>query len=85
MSELVENVAEAEELSISEARMLLPSKKVTVPVGFGTLLTVPATAALNRIDWPVIAGFAEEVRVVMVAASGGALTTSVRTDEVEAA
>ncbi len=75
----------ADEFSGSEARVVVPSKKVTLPVGRGEFAGVPATVAVNVRDWPVVAGFAEEARLVAEAARAGAFTTCVRTVEVDAA
>ena len=68
------------------AGVVAPSRKVTVPVGLGVLLPTPATVAVKVIDWPVVAGFAEEVSVVVVLVFELARSaTCVRAVEVEAA
>ena len=41
-----------------------PSVNETVPVGFPATLLL--TVAVKVIDWPVTAGFAEELKVVVV-------------------
>ena len=63
----------------------VPLKKVTVPVGTGVLVPIPATVAVKVIDWLVMAGFAEEVSVVVVLVLTGALMTCVRVVEVDVA
>ncbi len=54
--------------SVPVPRVVVPSRKVTVPVG------VPpddVTAAVNVTVWPVKAGFADDVTAVLVAAADG--------------
>jgi hypothetical protein len=52
--------------SVPVPRVVVPSRKVTLPVG------VPpdeVTAAVNVTAWPVKAGLAEDVTAVLVAAA----------------
>ena len=82
-SEGVVKVATAPADNVPAPREVAPSKKLTVPMGLGVLLVVPATVALKVNDWPVMEGFNEEVSVVVVGTFAGALTTSLNADDVE--
>ena len=54
----------------SVPRTTLPSRKVTAPVGCGAC-GVFATLAVKVMVCPLVAGFALDVSVVVVVASGG--------------
>lgn len=61
-------VAAAEALSGPLPKVVVPFRKLTVPVGTVVLPEGPATVAVNRILAPAVAGFNDEVSVVVVAA-----------------
>jgi hypothetical protein len=65
-SELTLYVATPEAFSALVLRLLLPSKKSTVPVGVPPL---PLTVAVNVTGLPASAGFCEEVTVVVLGAA----------------
>ena len=84
VSVMVETDAVAEVPSVPDPILFVPSRKVTLPVGTGVLLVVPATVAVKLTDWPTLDGFSEEATVVVVATLGGVLTTWVSAAEVDA-
>jgi hypothetical protein len=63
VSELVVNVAAPEPFNVPVPIVVAPSLNVTVPVGVPEL---PVTVAVNVTGEPTAAGFALEVRVVVV-------------------
>ena len=84
MSVVVETDAVPEATNAPDPIVFVPSRKVTLPVGEGVLLVVPATVAVKLTDWPTLDGFGVDARVVVVATLGGVLTTWVSTSEVDA-
>jgi hypothetical protein len=66
----VENVA-LPELRVAVPRLVVPFRKVTVPVGVPVAPEPAATAAVNVTDWPTVAGFGATERFVVDAALPG--------------
>src|SRR5262249_62426108 len=62
------NVAVPLELRGRVANAVEPSLKVTVPVGVPAPGATTLTAAVKVTDWPVVEGFADELRMVAVEA-----------------
>jgi hypothetical protein len=65
--------------------VVVPSRKVTVPVGSGVLPAGPATVAVNVTGSPGVDGFADDVIDVVVLTKAAAFTTCVRAADVLAA
>ena len=63
-------------------REVLPSKKVTEPVG---LPEFAVTVAVRVTAWLVVAGLGEAASAVVVVAAAGALTVSATLEDTEAA
>jgi hypothetical protein len=62
------NVAVPTPPSVPIPRVVVPSLKVTVPVGVPAPGDTGATVAVSVTDWPETPGFAEEVTLEVVAA-----------------
>ena len=58
------NVAWADAFSVPLPSVVVPSRKVTVPVGVPG--PPPVTVAVSVIVWPKVEGFNEEVRAVVL-------------------
>ena len=84
MSVVVETDAVPEAPNGPDPIVFVPSRKVTLPVGTGVLLVVPATVAVKLTDWPTLDGSGVDATVVVVTTLGGVLTTWVSTAEVDA-
>ena len=61
-------LAAAEALSGPLPKVVVPFRKLTVPVGTVVLPEGPATVAVNKILLPAVAGFGDDTSVVVVAA-----------------
>src|SRR5579872_6232598 len=79
----VENVALAVASSVPEPSEVLPSRKLTVPVGVAVAPVGPATLAVNVTDWLGAEGLGEEASAVVVDKRTGGFTTWVNTADVE--
>lgn len=65
LNEEVLNWATAEPFSVAAAKDVVPSRKVTDPVGTVVFPVGPATVAVKVTDWPCPDGFGEDVRVIV--------------------
>ena len=63
----IEKVAWPDAFKVLDPSVLLPSLKVTVPVGTAVPGALPTTIAVKVTDWPLFDGLSEEVTVVVVA------------------
>ena len=70
-------------LTLPVPMAVLPSRKLTVPVGEGELPDGGVTVAVMVTDWPTDEGLGEEATAVVVAAFVVAFTTCVTADEVD--
>lgn len=63
----IEKVACPDEFKVLEPSVLVPSLKVTVPVGTAVPGALATTVAVKVTDWPLFDGLSEDVTVVVVA------------------
>src|SRR5262249_25073599 len=76
----VANVATPLAFSVAVPRLVVPSRKVTVPVGVPVAGATAVTVAVKVTDWPNTTGLADEVSAVLLLLA--AFTVSVRVPEV---